>query len=163
MPKDKTEEMAISSQEELQQSLMYLEYMKEQITGLTEQLEVLELAIKEHNQAIETLKDFENLDNKSEILVPIGADSLVFAKVADASKVILNIGSGLAKEEKLDTAVKTLESRIDKIEESKGKIQETMTNLTQQATMLNSAIEEKYKEIQSSKDAENILRPPNVS
>ena len=59
MSKDKPEEMAISSQEELQQSLMYLEYLKEQITGLKEQLEVLELAIKEHNQAIETLKDFD--------------------------------------------------------------------------------------------------------
>lgn len=153
----------ISSQEELQQSLMYLEYIKEQITNLGEQLEVLELAIKEHNQAIETLSDFENLDNKSEILVPIGADSLVFAKVADASKVILNIGAGLAKEEKLKSAVKTLQSRITKIEESRGKIQETMTNLSQQATMLNSAIEEKYKEIQSSRETEDILRPPNVS
>ena len=163
MPKNKTEEMMISSQEELQQSLMYLEYIKEQITNLGEQLEVLELAIKEHNQAIETLSDFENLDNKSEILVPIGADSLVFAKVADASKVILNIGAGLAKEEKLKSAVKTLQSRITKIEESRGKIQETMTNLSQQATMLNSAIEEKYKEIQSSRETEDILRPPNVS
>ena len=163
MPKEKPEELMISSQEELQQSVMYLEYIKEQITALKEQTEVLELAIKEHNQAIDTLKDFENLDSKSEILVPIGADSLVYAKVADASKVILNIGSGLAKEEKLKTAIKTLTTRIEKIEESKGKILETINNLTQQATMLTSAIEEKYKEIQSAQSAENILRPPNVS
>lgn len=146
MPEE-DESINISNQQELQQSVMYLEYLKEQIVVLKEQFEILELAIKEHNQAIETLKDFENLGKKNEILVPIGADSLVFAKVVDDSKVIMNIGSGLAMEEKLDTALEKLNSRIEKIEENKNKIQTTIENLQQQATMLTSSIEEKYSAV----------------
>lgn len=147
MPGDK-DLNAISTQQELQQSLMYLEYIKEQIVALKEQSEILELAIKEHNQAIDTLKDFDNLDKNNEILIPIGADSLVYAKVMDDSKVILNIGSGIAKEEKIETAIEKLTSRIEKIEESKSKIENTMNTLQDQATMLTSSIEEKYNEFQ---------------
>lgn len=144
---EKDESINIANQQELQQSLMYLEYLKEQIVVLKEQFEILDLAIKEHYQAIETLNDFENLGKNNEILVPIGADSLVFAKVVDDSKVIMNIGSGLAMEEKLGSAIEKLNSRIERIEENKNKIQTTIENLQQQATMLTSSIEEKYSSI----------------
>jgi prefoldin alpha subunit len=139
MPNDKDSEY-IKNQQELQQSLIYLEYVKEQISTLNEQFEILELAIREHNQAIETLKDFDNLKKNNEILIPIGADSLVFAKVADPSKVILNIGAGVAVEEKIDNAVTKLTTRIEKIEGNKKKIQETIQSLQDQATMLSSTI-----------------------
>jgi len=82
MPGDKNKN-AISTQQELQQSLMYLEYLKEQIVALKEQSEILELAVKEHNQAIETLKDFENLDKNNEILIPIGGSHLVLCTIKD--------------------------------------------------------------------------------
>ncbi|WP_455392568.1 prefoldin subunit alpha [[Eubacterium] cellulosolvens] len=143
MPED-SDNAVLGTQQELQQSLMYLEYIKEQIAVLKEQYEILELAIKEHRQAIDTLKDFENLGKDNEILVPIGADSLVFAKVIDHSKVILNIGSGLAMEENLDNAIGKLNERIENIENNKNKIESTIGNLQQQATMLTSQIEEKY-------------------
>ena len=102
------EEANLSAQQELQQSLIYLEYIKEQITVLKEQSEVLELAQNEHNQAIETLKDFKNISKKNEVLIPIGADSLVFAKIEDPSKVIINVGAGIAIEEKIGDAIKKI-------------------------------------------------------
>lgn len=141
-------ESNLSKQQELQQSLMYLEYLKEQITSLSDQLEILELATKEHDQAIETLKDFVNLDKKNEVLIPIGADSLVYAKVIENSKVILNIGSGLAKEEKIDGAIEMLSSRIEKIDENRAKVKETILSLQEQATTLSANVEEKYREFQ---------------
>ncbi|MCK5560472.1 MAG: prefoldin subunit alpha [Thermoplasmata archaeon] len=147
MPED-NDSINIENQQELQQSMMYLEYIKEQITVLKEQFEILELAVKEHYQAIDTLKDFENLGKNNEILVPIGADSLVFAKVVDHSKVILNIGSGLAMEENLNDGIEKLTSRIENIEDNKNKIETTIQNLQQQATMLTSSIEEKYSTLQ---------------
>jgi prefoldin alpha subunit len=154
---------ALGLNQEIQQSLMYLEYIKEQIVKLNEQIEILDLAILEHSQAIETLKDFENLNKDKEILLPIGADSLVFAKVQDASKVILNIGSGLSKEENIDGAIEKLNERIEKIEENKTKIHDTMVELQQQANMLNSTIEQKYQELQQGQGTDDVLRPPNVS
>jgi len=144
------DQIKISNQQELQQSILYLEFIKEQLTTLNEQMEILELAINEHNQAIETLNDFKNINKDDEILFPIGADSLVFAKIADPSKVILNIGASLAKEEKLKDAIEKLSSRIEKIEGNKTKIRETIQGLTDQATMLSNTIEAKYKEFQES-------------
>jgi prefoldin alpha subunit len=153
---DEEDQIKITNQQELQQSILYLEFIKEQLTTLNEQLEILELAIKEHNQAIDTLNDFKNLNKNDEILIPIGADSLVFAKIADPSKVILNIGVGLAKEEKLKDAVGKLTTRIEKIEGNKNKIRETIQGLTDQATTLSTTIEEKYKEFQESDLTEKI-------
>ena len=145
---DIKEDEQITAQQELQQSVMYLEFLKEQISALKDQFEILDLAIKEHNQAIATLKDFGDLDKNNEVLVPIGADSLVYAKVTDQSNVILNIGAGLAIEDNIDEAISKLTNRIEKIEENKNKIMNAIDNLQQQATMLTSSIEEKYVEIQ---------------
>ena len=148
MARDESDTGSLATQEELQQAVIYLEYLKEQITTLKEQFEILDIAVREHMQAIDTMKDFENIGKDQEILIPIGADSLVFAKVADPSKVIINIGAGVAQEKKLDEAVESLSGRIDNIEENKKKIQTTIQNLTNQATMLSSNIEEKYREMQ---------------
>ncbi len=153
----------VAAQEELQQSIYYLEYLKEQIGTLKEQYEILELAINEHNQAIDTLKDLKKLNKNNEILIPIGADSLMFAKVADPSKVILNIGAGIAKEEKINDAVDKLTSRIDNIENNKKKIQEAIENLQDQATKLSASIEERYKEYREDLAPEGSSGSPNVS
>jgi prefoldin alpha subunit len=136
-------------EQELQQSLIYLEQLKDQIALLNEQLEILELAIKEHNQAIETLKDFSNLKKDHEMLIPIGADSMVFGKILDPSKVIINIGAGVAMEENIDKAIKLLSERIEKIDSNKNKIATTLNGLQEQMLQLNSAIEERYRDMQS--------------
>lgn len=150
------------SQEELQQSLVYLEQLKVQISTMNEQFEILELAVKEHNQALETLKNFENINENDEMLIPIGADSLVFAKISDQSKVILNVGAGVAIEEKVETAIEKLTTRADNIKENLNKIKENINNLQDQAMMLSQSIEEKYKMLQTQEQNAN-LGPPNVS
>jgi prefoldin alpha subunit len=154
---------SVISEQELQQSIMYLDQLKEQIATLKEQLEILELAVKEHNQAVDTLKDFKNLKKDNEILIPIGADSLVFAKILDTSKVIINVGAGIAMEDTIETAIEKLSSRIEKIDMNKNKIGATINNLQDQAIQLSSSIEESYKNLQDSQNAEDNLRPPDVS
>jgi prefoldin alpha subunit len=87
----------------------------------------------------------------------------MFAKVADPSKVILNIGAGLAKEEKISDAVDKLTSRIDNIENNKKKIQDTIENLQDQAAKLSASIEERYKEYSEDLAPEGNSGSPNVS
>jgi prefoldin alpha subunit len=135
----------VQDQQELQQSLLYLEHLKEQITTLNEQFEILDLALNEHNQAFDTLKDFKTLDKNNQILIPIGADSLVFAKVVDETKVIINIGAGIAIEDEIGDAITKLSSRMETIEENRNKIKITINNLQDQAISLSSTIEEKYR------------------
>ena len=157
----------ISPDQEIQQSLMYLEELKAQISTLREQLEILDLAVKEHTQAIDTLKDFDNLKKDSEILIPIGADTLIFGKIIDRSKAILNVGAGIAIEDTVKNAIKKLTERADRIDANKNKILTTLNNLQDQAVKLSSQIEEKYQALQEaqmqSQSGNGNLRPPNVS
>ncbi len=150
-------------EQELQQSLIYLEQLKDQLSILKEQLEILELAIKEHNQAIETLKDLSILQKDHELLIPIGADSMVFGKILDPSKVIINIGAGIVMEENIDNAIKLLSSRIDNIDSNKNKIATAFNGLQEQMLQLNSVIEDKYKELQEKQQVDEVLGPRNVS
>ena len=157
----------ISTNQEIQQSLVYLEQLKEQISALREQLEILDLAVKEHTQAIDTLKDFDKLKKDCELLIPIGADTLIFGKIIDKSKAIINVGAGIAIEDTVKNAIKKLTERANKIEINKKKILTTLNNIQDQAIRLSSQIEEKYQalqevEMQAQGDNRN-LRPPNVS
>jgi prefoldin alpha subunit len=165
MTNEKGEAPNLMPEQELQQSLMYLEQMKEQIITLREQLEILELAIKEHSQALETLKDFKAIEKDNEILIPIGADTLIFGKVLDKSKVIINVGAGIAMEENIKSAIEKLSERMEKIETNKDKILTSITNLQDQAVRLNASIEERYRALQEGQgqDQSGDLGPPNVS
>ncbi len=153
----------ITNQQELQQAVMYLENIKQQIVTLKDQFEILYLAVNEHQQAIDTLNGFKNLTDDNELLIPIGGDLLVFAKVKDVSKVIINIGAGIAMEDKLDDAITKLNSRIVKIEENKNKLNSTIENLQSQAMMLSSNIEEKYQSLQGASENDLDLGSLNVS
>jgi prefoldin alpha subunit len=128
-------------------------------------LEILELAINEHSQAIETLKDFDSIEKDNELLIPIGADTLIFGKVLDKSKVIVNVGAGIAMEENVKGAIDKLSERMEKITANKDKILTSITNLQDQAVRLNASIEERYRALQEgqAQDQSGNLGPPNVS
>ena len=86
--------------------------------------------------------------NENEILIPIGADTLVKGKILDNSKVIINIGAGISLEEPTKTGIEKLTSRIEKIETNRNRIAETINNLQDQAIRLSQSVEQRYQEIQ---------------
>ncbi len=142
------EEPEMNENMKFQQSLAYLESIKSQLEALGQQQEILKMAELEHTQASETLTKYQDLEEGKELLVPIGADSMVFASVADKSKVIISIGAKYAVEQSIEDSIITLGKRIDRLSENRMKIDKSTEGLRQQAEILTMELQGMYQKLQ---------------
>lgn len=69
-------------------------------------------------EAIASIESIKSLSQKpeSETLIPIGMGTYVPTKISSNSKIVLNIGAGIAVEKDFPSAINYLEARIKEIE-----------------------------------------------
>jgi prefoldin alpha subunit len=134
------------NEEEIQKSLVDLESYRVQLEGLGRQDELLRASLEEHMRARETMMNYKGGKEK-EILVPIGANSFLFAKIVDPSKAIVGIGTNLTVEEPIDRAIEKLDKRIGMIEDADRKIMERITGINEKATVLSQQVQRGYEEL----------------
>lgn len=134
------------NEEEMQKSLADLESYRIQLEGLSRQDEFLRASLEEHMRARETMINYKEGKAK-EILVPIGANSFLFAKIADPSKAIVGIGSNLTVEEPIDLAVEKLDKRIEMVGNADRKIVEKIAEINEKVAVLSQQIQRSYEEL----------------
>ena len=98
--------------DEIQQASAELEAIRGQMEGLKQQEELLRNLNSEYMRARDTLIDLGNRKKGDEILVPIGGNYFIFAKVDKPDKAIGSLGMNLAAEESTEKAVERLDKRI---------------------------------------------------
>lgn len=136
------------NEREIQQSLVNLELQRAQLDTLTEQLQLIQMSMEENMRAKETLASFKDTPPDSEILVPVGGNSFVFAKVGSNSKAIVGIGSGVSVEKPIEEAVKTIEARVEELVETYTKLGERRAELEAQTARLSQQVQQEYQKLQ---------------
>lgn len=142
------EAAAKSKQEELQEAYMRLELIKAQLESLSQQSNLFELTSNELQRAKETLEGIKDSSQDKEILIPIGGDTFIFAKISDVKKILIGVGANTIIEQEADEAIKKLDNRIDNVNKTSQNIFQTITTLEQQASDLNIMIQDITKDLQ---------------
>jgi prefoldin alpha subunit len=104
--------------------------------------------LEELARARETLSQYKSAEIGSDILVPIGGNSFVFAKASDNTKAIVGIGSGISLEKSMEDAIKTMEERSNELTESIRKLSERRQALEAQAEQLSRTIQSEMQALQ---------------
>jgi len=133
---------------ELQQKANRLEQMRSHIELLQEQKGMIDDLLEEHNEAKETMKKYEEEEEGTKIMVPIGANSYVHSKISDNDEVLIGLGAGLSAERKIDEAIDIIERKKDKINENKKELEEQIETMTENAQELEQELREEYQELQ---------------
>jgi len=107
-----------------------------QIKTLAENLELIEGSIVELKKVKEGLKVIKEAKVGSEILVPMGPDSFINAKITDTKNVIIGLGSGVVAKKSIGAAIIDMEERIKELEDVRKKSDDRLQLYT-----------EKYKEL----------------
>ncbi len=136
------------NQMELQQKANRLEQIRSQIEILQEQKGIVEDFIEEHNKAEETMKKYEEKEEGTKIMVPIGADSYVHSQITDNDHVLIGLGAGLSAERNIDEAIEIIERKKDKINENKRELEDQIEKMTENAQDLEQELREEYQELQ---------------
>jgi prefoldin alpha subunit len=106
------------SEEELkerkvQESIIRLRQYQAQAEVMGQEIALIQSSMDEHEKAIITIKNVKEMESGAELIVPIGATSYVHAKLSDATRIIIGLGSGVSAEKTPDNAISTLEKRIE--------------------------------------------------
>ena len=136
------------NEQEIRQALATLEIYKTQAESLAEQQQIISFSLEEYSRARDTLGKWKDAAEGAELLVPVGGNSFVFAKVADNQKALVGVGSGVTVEKPLDEAIKTLEARINELAEAAKKVTESLTMLESRSAQLTQIVQAEYDRLQ---------------
>jgi len=99
--------------EDLQRAVMEYERQRAELEALARQDELVKLSLEEYMRAKETMARYQKGGKGAEILVPVGANSFLFAEIKDPDKAVVGVGSDLNVVESMDEAIARLEGRIE--------------------------------------------------
>lgn len=102
------------------------EYLRNQAEALQKNLEMINANLTEFGAVLESLEEIKGQRKENEILVPIGADSFVSARIIDTKKVIVGLGANVAVKKPIQEARKDLETRLKELDGVRGEVSEKL-------------------------------------
>ena len=103
-------------QAEVQSLILRLRQYQAQAETTSQELIFVRQAIGEHEKAIETIKQLKRMKAGDELIVPIGANSSVYATLSNTDKIIVRIGGGVSAEKDPDSSMEYLEEKKKELE-----------------------------------------------
>jgi len=88
-------------------------------------------AITDLTYANMTLDGISAEKENAELLVPIGGNTYVKAKIADTNKIIVGVGAGVSVEKTLPDAKVTLKERLDELEKTMNAAQQQFSQVAE--------------------------------
>ncbi|MCK4405336.1 MAG: prefoldin subunit alpha [Hadesarchaea archaeon] len=134
------EKLADEERKKLERILSELSDHQATAEALRQHLSLLAASLSELSMTLETIKTVKELKQGTDILVPMGSDSFITAKLATTEKVITGLGADVAAERSSEDALKVLEARrmeleqaLDRAREELGKLEEHIEALRPEA------------------------------
>ena len=103
------------SEEQAEQLMQQMQMLETYFSDLSQREATFYNILREATAAIESIQSLGKSPD-SETLVPIGMGTFIPTKISSKSKIILNIGAGVAVEKDFPSAINYLEARIKEIE-----------------------------------------------
>jgi prefoldin alpha subunit len=118
-------------EEELRKLSVEMRYLEQTAETLQQRIGMVNAAITDLTYANMTLDGIEKEKENSELLVPIGGNTYVKAKLADTNKVIIGLGAGISVEKNLSEAKTTLKARLEELEKTMNAAQQQFAQVAE--------------------------------
>lgn len=103
------------SEDQAEQLMQQMQMLETYFSDLSQREATFVNIFRETIAAIESIKSLSQ-KSESETLIPIGMGTYLPTKISSNSKIILNIGAGVAVEKNFPSTINYLEARIKEIE-----------------------------------------------
>lgn len=123
-------------QKKLQRILSELRNHQATTEALRQNLSLLTASLSELSMTVEAIKTIKRLKPGTDILVPIGSDSFISAKLGTTEKVITGLGADVAAERSITDAIVTLQDRMAELEQALNKTREELEKLDERIEAL---------------------------
>ncbi len=118
-----------------------MRYLEQTAETLQQRISMVNAAISDLTFANMTLDGIEKEKENAELLVPIGGNAYVKAKLADTNTVIVGMGAGVSVEKTLAEAKVTLKERLDELEKTMNAAQQQFSQVAERINSGRSRLE----------------------
>jgi len=138
-----------ASEEELRKLMMEIRILEGSVNTIQSRLRVVNAALEDNLGAMKTLESVKDEKKETEMLVPVGAGSLLKVEITDVEKTILGVGAGVCVEKSIESSIKDLKERQEELEKlsnsQQQQLAQLLTNIESSKNRLARMIEETPK------------------
>ncbi len=117
--------------EKLQEKYFEMQMLEQQINHIKKQIEQFDAHVAELQGSVETLNDLKEAGKGNEMLVPVAGGIFMKASIADADKLVVNVGSQVAVEKSVEDTQKIVSTQIGEMMQYREQLIENMRKLVE--------------------------------
>lgn len=121
--------MAAKAEEELRRLSVEMRILEQTAEALQSRISMINAVITDLTYANMTLEGLEKQKENAELLVPIGGNSYIRARLETPDKVTVGIGAGVSVEKTLREAKEIIRKRLEDLEKSRASLQQQFSQV----------------------------------
>jgi prefoldin alpha subunit len=103
-------------EERIRELIARIQLNQQRMDALHQQANLIQLSLNDLDNALKALTTLEGKGEGLEMLVPIGADSFVHARLSDPDRVIIGLGAGVSVEKGFADSRSVVQGRRSELE-----------------------------------------------
>ena len=148
--------MASKREEELRKLSVELRFLEQTAESIQSRINMVNAVITDLTYASMTLEGLEKEKENSELLVPIGGNSYIKAKLANPDKIIVGMGAGVSVEKTLQEAKEIVKQHLENLEKTRASLQQQFAQVAERINEDREKFENLVAELREGKTFRNV-------
>ena len=148
--------MASKVEEELRRLSIEIRFLEETAQALQSRMNMVNAVIQDLTYANMTLESLGKNELGAELLVPIGGNSYIKAKLDDPDKVIVGMGAGISVEKTSQEVKGIVKKRLEGLGKTRVSLQQRFAQVAQKINEDRGKFEELAAELRKGKPSRNV-------
>jgi prefoldin alpha subunit len=143
-------------EEELRRTSVELRFLEQTAEALQSRINMVNAVITDLVYAGMALEGLEKEKENSELLVPIGGNSYIKAKLENPDRVVVGMGAGVSVEKTLQEAKDIVKKRQENLEKTRTSLQQQFAQVAERINEGREKFEGLAAELREEKTSENV-------
>jgi len=143
-------------EEELRRTSAELRFLEQTAEAIQSRINMVNAVITDLVYASMALEGLEKEKENSELLVPIGSNSYIKAKLENPDKIIVGMGAGVSVEKTLQEAKEIVKNRQENLEKTRMSLQQQLAQVAERISEDREKFESLVAEMREEKTRENV-------
>ena len=148
--------MEKKSEEELRRLSLEIRFLEQTAEAIQSRINMVNAVITDLVYASMALEGLEKEKENSELLVPIGSNSYIKAKLENPDKVIVGMGAGVSVEKTLQEAKEIVKNRQKNLEKTRMSLQQQLSQAAEKISEDREKFESLMAGLREEKTSENV-------